>query len=69
MTSGIAIYQLVSVSKREFHFVLWIPFCFTFCAVTFTEPQLLPMVAAGHVGKNLYAGVVVADEANKTNQS
>lgn len=66
MTSGIAIDQLVSVSKHESHFVLWIPFCFTFCAVTFTELQLLPMVEAGHVGKNLYAGVLVADEANKT---
>lgn len=66
MTSGIAIDQLVSVSKHESHFVLWIPFCFTFCAVTFTELQLLPMVEAGHIGKNLYAGVLVADEANKT---
>lgn len=66
MTSGIAINQLVSVSKHESHFVLWIPFCFTLCAVTFTELQLLPMIAAGHVGKNLYAGVLVADEANKT---
>lgn len=62
-------YKHASVPKCEFHFSLWILFCFTFYTVTFTVLQLLPVVAAGHTGESSHAGVVVVDKANKTHQS